>query len=114
MQKMQILSSEYKIHFADDRQPRYVFKVRLIKDGKQYTFEFGQSIAEGSNEPTLYDVLACLSKQDPETFEDFCSEFGYDNDSGTTKKVYKAVCKEFKNMQRLFTSEELELLTIIQ
>ena len=112
--KMQIISSEYKRHFADDKQQRYVFKIKLIKGGKQYTFEFGQSIAEGNNEPTLYDVLTCLTKYDPETFEDFCNNYGYDNDSRAAEKVYKAVVKEFKNMQRLFTTEELELLTIIR
>lgn len=111
---MKILSSEYKRHFVDDKQKRHVFKIRLSKGGKQYTFEFGQSIAEGNTEPTLYEVLACLTKHDPETFEDFCSEFGYDNDSRTAEKTYKAVCKEFNNIQRLFTEEELELLTIIQ
>lgn len=112
--KMQILSSEYKLHFDGDKQKRYVFKIKLIKGGKQYTFEFGQSISEGSNEPTLYDVLTCLTKYDPETFEDFCENYGYDTDSRKAEKVYKEVVKEFNNMQRLFTNEELELLTIIQ
>lgn len=112
--KMQILSSEYKLHFEDDKQQRYVFKVRLIKGGKQYTFEFGQSISEGSAEPTLYSVLACLTKYDPETFEDFCANYGYDNDSRKAEKIYKAVLKEWKNLNRLFTSDELELLTIIE
>lgn len=109
--KMQILSSEYKLHFE---QQRYVFKIKLIKGGKQYAFEFGQSISEGSNEPTLYSVLACLTKYDPETFEDFCANYGYDNDSRKAEKIYKEVVKEFNNMQRLFTSDELELLTIIE
>ena len=109
--KMKILSSEYKRYFE---QQRYVFKVRLIKGGKQYTFEFGQSISEGSNEPTLYDVLTCLTKYDPESFEYFCANYGYDEDSRKAEKIYKAVVKEFNNMNRLFTSEELELLTIIQ
>lgn len=112
--KMQILGSEYKLYFADDKQPRYVFKIRLIKGGKQYTFEFGQSLIEGNNEPTMYDVLTCLTKYDPETFEDFCANFGYDEDSRTAEKTYKEVVKEYKNMQRLFTAEELDLLTIIQ
>ena len=112
--KMKILGSEYKLHFADDKQKRYVFKIKLIKGGKQYTFEFGQSLSEGNNEPTLYSVLACLTKYDPESFEDFCCNYGYDNDSRTAEKIYKAVVKEFKNMQRLFTSEELDLLTIIR
>lgn len=112
--KMQILSSEYKLHFEGDKQQRYVFKIKLIKGGKQYTFEFGQSISEGSNEPTLYSVLACLTKYDPETFEDFCAIYGYDNDSRKVEKIYKAVLKEWKNLNRLFTSDELELLTIIE
>lgn len=112
--KMQILSSEYKLYFADDIQQRYVFKIKLIKGGKQYTFEFGQSISEGDNEPTLYDVLACLTKHNPETFEDFCANYGYDNDSRTAEKTYKAVLKEWKNLNRLFTAEELNLLTNIQ
>lgn len=112
--KMKILGSEYKLHFAGDKQQRYVFKIRLIKGGKQYTFEFGQSISEGSSEPTLYSVLACLTKYDPETFEDFCGNYGYDNDSRAAEKTYKAVVKEWENMNRLFTTDELELLTIIQ
>lgn len=112
--KMQILSSAYKLHFEDDIQQRYVFKIKLIKGGKQYTFEFGQSLSEGSNEPTLYSVLACLTKYDPETFEDFCANYGYDNDSRKAEKIYKAVVKEWKNLNRLFTSDELELLTIIE
>lgn len=110
---MNILSSEYKKHFADDEKQRYVFKIRLSKGGKQYTFEFGQSIAEGNNEPTMYDVLTCLTKHDPETFKDFCANYGYDI-SKTAVKVYKAVSEEWENIQRLFTEEELELLTIIQ
>jgi hypothetical protein len=86
----------------------------LKKDGKQYSFKFGQSIAEGSNEPTLYDVLACLQKYDVGTFEDFCGNFGYDEDSRKAEKIYKAVCKEYEGMQRLFNEEELELLQEIQ
>lgn len=97
-------------HFDGDTQNRHIFKVTLKKDGKQYTFKFGQSIAEGSNEPTFYDVLACLTKYDPESFEDFCGNYGYDNDSRKAYKTYKAVVKEWENMQRLFNSEELELL----
>lgn len=111
--RMKILGSEYKLHFPGDKQQRYVFKIKLIKGGKQYTFEFGQSISEGSSEPTLYSVLACLTKYDPETFEDFCANYGYDEDSRNTEKTYKAVVKEFNNMQRLFTIEELDLLSII-
>jgi hypothetical protein len=61
-------------------------------------------------EPTAYDILACLQKYDVGSFEDFCSEFGYDEDSKTAEKIYKAVCKEFDNVCKIWTDEEIELL----
>lgn len=65
-------------------------------------------------EPTAYDVLACLTKYEVGTFEDFCSDFGYDTDSRRAEKIYKAVCDEWMNVQRLFTDEEIEQLREIQ
>ena len=60
--------------------------------------------------PTAYDVLACLQKYDIGTFEDFCSEFGYDTDSRSALKTYEACKEEFTNLQTLFTDSEIELL----
>ena len=60
--------------------------------------------------PTAYDVLACLTKNDPGTFEDFCSEFGYDEDSRKAEKIYNAVLDEWRNVCALFTDEEIEQL----
>ncbi|MBK5202134.1 MAG: hypothetical protein JJE45_00230 [Prolixibacteraceae bacterium] len=101
---------EYKIHFAGDKTERYVFKCRLTRAGKSYTFDFGQSIKSGAEEPTLYDVLTCLQKYDVGDFENFCSDFGYDTDSRTAERTYKAVCKEFAAVERLFSDiiEELQ------
>lgn len=112
--KMRVEHYDFDYHFEDDKQQRHIFKVTLLKDGKQYTFKFGQSIAEGANEPTLYDVLVCLQKYDVGSFEDFCGEFGYDTDSRKAEKTYNAVCKEYENLCRLFTEEELNLLMEIQ
>jgi len=64
--------------------------------------------------PTNYDILACLTTYDPNTFEDFCSEFGYDTDSKKAEKTYNAVVNEYKNVCALFTDEEIELLQEIQ
>lgn len=110
--KLIILDSEYKRHFASDKQSRYVFKCKLTRKGKSYTFDFGQSIANGMQEPTMYDILACLQKYDVGSFEDFCSEFGYDTDSRTAEKTYKAVCKEFEAVDRLFSDVIEELSEI--
>lgn len=111
--KLKIIDSTYKCMQWDKNQPRYVFKLQLLRGRKSYTFEFGQSIMKGNEEPTLYDVLTCLQKYDVGTFEDFCGMFGYDNDSRTAEKTYKAVVKEFQAMERLFNSEELEVLQLI-
>lgn len=104
---------QYKKHFIDDKDYRFVFKCKLTRNKKSYTFDFGQSIKEGSSEPTLYDVLTCLQKYEVGTFENFCGDFGYDEDSRKAEKVYKAVYKEYDNVNRLF-SDCLDELNEIQ
>lgn len=64
--------------------------------------------------PTAYDVLASLTNNDPGTFEDFCSNYGYDTDSRKAEKTYKAVLDEWKNVQALFNDEEIEQLQEMQ
>ena len=64
--------------------------------------------------PNEYDVLACLEKYDPGTFEDFCSEFGYDEDSKTAERIYIAVIKQYKDLTKIFTEEQMEELSEIQ
>jgi len=64
--------------------------------------------------PTAYDVLTCLTKYDPGTFEDFCSNYGYDTDSRKAEKIYKEVCDEWLNVAKLFTDAEIEQLQEIQ
>lgn len=64
--------------------------------------------------PSLYDVITVMTKYDPETFEDFCDTFGYDQDSRSAEKTYRAVKKEYNAMKRLFSEEELEILNYIQ
>lgn len=60
--------------------------------------------------PTLYDILACLTKSDPGDIEDFCSDYGYNTDSIKDNELHKAVCKEWKGVNRLFGDclEELQ------
>lgn len=145
-------------YFDDDKDERDIYQITLKRNGRQYSFEFGQSIAKskryqdkinkriytqsGGNlgdhnfrylypkkfpktaseekygdfkiiqgeAPTAYDVLACLTKYDPGTFENFCGDFGYDTDSRKAKKTYKAVVKEFRGLQTLFSESELTLM----
>lgn len=59
---------------------------------------------------TPYDLLACLTKYDPGTFEDFCGELGYDSDSRKAEQTYQAVRSEWRKAREFFTAEELEEL----
>lgn len=100
--KLKVLASLWGRHFPEDKVARHIFKMKISRRGKSYTFEFGQSIANGAEEPDMYSVLACLTKSDPEDFEWFCKNYGYDTDSRTAERTYKAVCKEWAAVERLF------------
>ena len=108
--KLLINSVNYGKHFQDDKESRYIFNCTIKRNGKQYTFNFGQSIAQGSNEPTMYDILTCLEKYESRDFKDFCSNYGYDNDSIKALNTHKAVSREYKAVNRLFGDimEELQ------
>jgi len=104
----------YDKYFPDDKESRYIFRVKLTRKNRgSYSFKFGQSIHDGSTPPSNYDVLTCLTKYDVGTFEDFCGEFGYDTDSRKAEKLYKNVVKEYNNVKRLF-SDVMEELQEIQ
>jgi hypothetical protein len=107
-------------HFPDDKESRdrwlCTFKKREHPI-KAFEVRFGQSIENsknGKSKPSAYDVLTCLTKNDPGTFEDFCGDFGYDEDSRKSEKIYRAVQTEWRNVSRFFTSTELEQLQEIQ
>ena len=88
------------------------YKVIIKRNNKQMTVTFTDSIHNTmyGEEPTAYDILACLTKYDPYSFEDFCLEYGYNEDSIKAHKTYKAVQKEYNNVTRLFDDviEELQ------
>ena len=97
----QIEEPEYKFHFIGDKTRRWVFKMILARNGKSYTFDFGQSISNGCTTPEMYDVLVFLTKYDIGSYADFLSEFGYPN-CAESKRVYNGVKREYKAVNRLF------------
>ena len=127
------------VYFSDDKEPRDIFRITftrclpikidcklaknnsgkiIINEDRRFSIKFGQSINDstgsGSHHPTPYDVLACLTKYEPGTFENFCGDFGYDTDSRQAEKIYKAICKEWENVYRFFTFAEIVELQEIQ
>lgn len=68
--------------------------------------------------PTSYCILACLQKYDVGTMNDFFHEFGYEvhsaDDMFTFMNTYNAVVKEYRDLCRIFTEEQMEMLREIQ
>lgn len=76
-----------------------VAETRVRISGKMVQWFVSQAIIP----PTEYDILASVTKYDPGTFDDFCSDYGYDTDSKKAEKTYFAVQKEWSNIIRLFS-----------
>lgn len=104
---------EHGRHFYDDTDTRDIYECTLTRGNRTYTFRFGQSIANRGVEPTAYDIIACLTKHDPGTFEEYCSDFGCDLDSYTARAVHQDLRAEYIGMTRLFSDDELALLAEI-
>lgn len=68
--------------------------------------------------PTAYDILSCLQKYDVGDIEDFIYEFGYEiTKKGDLKRImniYNAVVKEYQDICRCFTPEQIEAMQEIQ
>ena len=80
---------------------------------RQMTIPFSQGLAH-TQSPKLDSVLDCLLTDsigvDGVIFEDFCSEFGYNEDSIKAKKVYEACKKNSKKLKNLLGSTYFELI----
>ena len=62
--------------------------------------------------PTAYSVLAgmALDANCPADFDDFCSEYGYDNDSRRAEASHKACTEHALKILQFFTTDELKAL----
>ncbi len=87
------------------------------QSGKEIVFDaygYRYTITPTKKTPSNYDILTCLTKYDPNTFEDFCDEYGYDTDSRKAENTYQAVRKEYNDLAKIFTEEELDQMAEIQ
>lgn len=103
--KWEFLGREVNKAWGDSAERNH-WKFTIRRKGKSYTNDFWDSIINSKHiepkEPTSYDLLACLTKYHPGTFEDFCDEFGYNTDSRNAERTYKAVMKEYEGLRRVF------------
>lgn len=95
--------------FKFDKAKKLSASFDVLKVEPVYAHLAGQQVGipNSAPKPTAYDMLACVEKSDPGTFEDFASNFGYDEDSRKAESIYRAVVKQWRETSRFFTSEEL-------
>lgn len=93
---------------------RHLVTVTNIETGARTSFDFWASIAS-PHINTVDDVLGALecfvsdATAGAEYFEDFCHEFGYDSDSITARRIYKACCRANAKLQRVYDGDFYEL-----
>lgn len=93
------------------------WQVKLIYFDKEYVTDFymGCGLVDENGKPkkpSKKDVLFSIMMDDVSemSFNDFCSEFGYDNDSIKALKIYEGCQRETEAYYDMFDSEEREIL----
>jgi len=96
-------------YFDGDKESRARWEITIERaDHRPITFMFGaSSVKFRKDPPTDYTILSCVEKHDPGTFDDFCAEYGYDNDSIKARETYFAVQKQWSGIRGLFNNDEL-------
>ena len=100
----------------------YLRKYYRLVDVGQIDVRYRKALAELKRErenaiPTEYDILACLTKYDVGSMDDFMHEFGYEikctKDMTNFINTYNAVVKEYNDVRRCFTEEQIEAMAEI-
>ena len=114
--KMRVSLSDTKP--ANWKPSGHHYRVTLSGKGRRIVFDFWGSVAdaEAKKDPTPYTVLACLGSDAhaPETFTEYCREYGDAGDSIESLQTFKRLDRFAKRLRAFFTSEGLEELSEIQ
>lgn len=127
--KMMYLGKEMNDNWNETRE-RDTYMVNIVTPMSNMQIKFWDSInntIDNANKtsigrsrkyPTEYDILSCLQKYDVGDIEDFIWEFGYEiKKKGDLKRImntYDAVVKEYNDIRRCFTEEQIEAMREIQ
>ena len=102
---LEISGDEFKVNKNwGEKDERHCYHCILKRGEKSYKFDFWASFAKPFKEPDLYDVLSCMTKDEPGSYEDFCYELGYDpdEDARRAKLTWRACTNEYEHVRELF------------
>lgn len=104
------------VSFPNDKTSKTLhnkFSVSITTERGRTSFMFFDSMSayqQGKTELSDSDLLGALdcflmdSCAGADSFEEFCSQFGYDTDSRNAERIYKACVNSRIKAERIFTS----------
>lgn len=115
-----LVDGDYQFNDYDSKSNHhYRFEIRVSYNGKRCYFRYATSYNDWRNgketldESDYMNALNCVlsdSYAAQDTFKDFCSEFGYSDDSIKALKTYKECKRNAERVNKLFGG--LDLLSI--
>lgn len=101
-------TSTYGAHLDWDEQDDWQkqansYRVKLRYRGRQLSVDYWMGVGL-SGDPDAESVLECLLSDaiaGQDTFEGFCMEFGYNEDSRKAKRIYDACVRMRNKLERL-------------
>lgn len=121
------LSDSKPAPWGDEKHPKHHFRVCIWRDSAADRFKRGgRELSRLPNrltfdfwsgsQPTPYSILACISSDayTPDTFEEYCSEYGDNPDSLKAKQTFNRCASFARRLRAFFTPAELEQLSEIQ
>lgn len=79
-------------------------------DRKRMTLVYSKGYGHNNKPPEVDEVLDCVASdaagfENSNGFEDWCSEYGYDTDSRSAERTYKAIEKQAAKLQAFLGTE---------
>jgi hypothetical protein len=108
-----------KAEWSKDNFNNHMITVTNMETGVKIRFEFWASIAkpEITEETEILNAFYCLVSDaiaGNDSFENFCSEFGYDQDSRTAEKIYRKCKKQLEKLQKIYDGDIYDLANELQ
>lgn len=100
---------------TDSHYPMDHWRCRLTTGRSRMTITFSMGKGHHGKEPTIGDVLDCLASdaacyENAGSFEDWCSEYGYDTDSRRAERTYKTVERQSVKLARFLGDSAYQTL----
>lgn len=99
---------------GDHKVNQDIWSCTLLYNGMGYDFPFYKGIGNKGAAPTVDEVLYCLASDahgvKDNSFEEWCREYGYDDDSRKALRIFEACEETAQELERLFGTDLLNEL----